>query len=231
MRIAFSVALCFGLALGNGFGQRRAGGGGVRSGGGFSRSAGGGSFHGGFTGGGYRGGGFSTAYRSGFGGGWGRSYRSSGYLGGYWPASYWGSWPWYGFGDTWDAYPDYATYPVYAYRYPVYQPSTNITVVHRQQASTSVYQPEAAPARAYDEYGQPMAVRQAAGDSSPTPYLIAFRDRSVQAAVAYWVSGSTLHYITLDHVEKQVEMSGVDRELSVKLNGDRQVRFTLPQGR
>ena len=34
-------------------------------------------------------------------------------------------------------------------------------------------------------------------------YLIAFRDHTIRAAVAYWVDGNTLHYVTLEHESKQ----------------------------
>jgi hypothetical protein len=45
--------------------------------------------------------------------------------------------------------------------------------------------------RDYDQ-----ASNQSSGDDSPI-YLIAFKDPVIRAAIAYWVEGKTLHYITL----------------------------------
>ena len=49
-----------------------------------------------------------------------------------------------------------------------------------------------------------------------------------RAAAAYWVEGSTLHFITLDHEHKQAALAQVDRDLCVRLNRDR--RVVLPAG-
>jgi hypothetical protein len=66
-------------------------------------------------------------------------------------------------------------------------------------------------------------------NSSGAPiYLIALRDHTIHAAAAYWVEGSVLHYITLDHQQKQVALALVDRDLCVKLNLERHVVFSLP---
>jgi hypothetical protein len=59
-------------------------------------------------------------------------------------------------------------------------------------------------------------------------YLIAFRDRSIFAAVAYWTEGDTLHYVTQEHELKQAPLATVDRSLTGKLNGERGVAFPLP---
>jgi hypothetical protein len=45
--------------------------------------------------------------------------------------------------------------------------------------------------------------------------------------VAYWVEGATLHYVTMDHQNKTVELASVDRELSERLNRERRVTFSL----
>ena len=65
-------------------------------------------------------------------------------------------------------------------------------------------------------------------DSGPPIYLIALRDQTIHAAAAYWVEAGVLHYITLDHQQKQVVLSQVDRDLCVKLNRERHVVFSLP---
>src|SRR5207248_2118906 len=153
--------------------------------------------HGGF--GGFRGGNFG---RFGFRGFYGRNY---------WPFLYY---PSYGFGYSyWPGFYDYGynSYPVYSY--PEYQPASNVTVVYPQQAQTApapVYVERANPVvREYDEYGQPVGQPAAAfsGSSSGSPlYLIALRDQTIRAAAAYWVDGKTLHYVTLQHEEKQAPL-------------------------
>jgi hypothetical protein len=60
-------------------------------------------------------------------------------------------------------------------------------------------------------------------------YLIAFTDHRITAALAYWVEGDTLHYVTREHEQKQVPLDGVDRAFSEQLNRDRRVEFRLPR--
>ena len=59
-------------------------------------------------------------------------------------------------------------------------------------------------------------------------YLIAFKDGNIRAVAAYWVQGTTLHYVTLEHEQKQAPLSSVDRELSNRFNHERNVTFQLP---
>jgi hypothetical protein len=58
-------------------------------------------------------------------------------------------------------------------------------------------------------------------------YLIAFKDHTIYAAVAYWVEGNTLHYVTNQNTHNQVSFDLVDRELSERLNRERNVDFRL----
>jgi hypothetical protein len=87
--------------------------------------------------------------------------------------------------------------------------------------------------REYDQFGNlvngggAVASSQAPSSSSPV-YLIAFRDHTIRAAVAYWVDGNTLHYVTLEHEPRQAQLSSVDNELSNALNRERRVPFSLP---
>ena len=206
-------------------------GGGSRGGGGISRGGSGGSM---FRGGGGIGG---SVFRGGGGIGIGRPGGFRGYRGGYYGGFYggyyspyfysgfglgYGNWPWY------DGY-GYNSYP--AYSYPVYQPSPNVTVVYAPPAAApaTVYVERAGPQR--DEYGQEIQRPRSAPDSDSSIYLIAFRDRSIFAAVAYWAEGGTLHYVTQEHEQKQVPLSTVDRDLSDKLNRERGVAFSLPASR
>ena len=62
---------------------------------------------------------------------------------------------------------------------------------------------------------------------NPT-YLIAFKDHTIYAAIAYWLEDNTLHYVTNQNTHNQVSLDLVDRELSGRLNRERNVDFRLP---
>lgn len=64
-------------------------------------------------------------------------------------------------------------------------------------------------------------------EENPT-FLIAFKDHTIYASIAYWVEGDTLHYVTNQNTHNQVSLDLVDRELSDRLNRERQVDFRLP---
>ena len=240
-----------------GGGFRGIGGGGFRGigGGGFR---GGGFRGGGFHGGGFRG--FDGGFRGGFGGfrggfrGFGRSsFGFGGFLGSFYAPYYYSPFFYGDFGYGWPGYVNnsFDYYPSYNYAYPSnyaypayqssYQPASqpNVVVVYPPQAE------RATPAlHEYDEYGQevrrPSTAPQAgqyttpqsgaAADSSPL-YLIAFHDDSIRVAIAYWVEGGTLHYVTREHEQKQAPLADVDRDLSARLNRERRVTFSLPAGK
>jgi len=67
-------------------------------------------------------------------------------------------------------------------------------------------------------------------DETPT-YLIAFKDHTIYAALAYWVEGDTLHYITNQNTHNQVSLDLIDRDLSNRFNRERGVEFHLPSAR
>src|SRR5215467_3624024 len=238
MRLLRQIALCCLLAGsmmaregGGGFGGgMRGGGGGMRGGGGFAGGGfrGGGVVGGGFRGGGFVGGGFrGGAFRGSFSrGGFGfRGFAGPSFA--FWPYYY----PYAGLG-FWPGYFDYSLYDSYAYgSYPYgypydgyagYQPAPNVTVITPSAPATAA--PSTAPR--YDQYGQEVQTGNTAG--SPI-YLIAFSDRTIRAVVAYWVDGRTLHYVTLEHQERQVPLDMVDRSLSLQLNRERRVPFQLPE--
>ncbi len=72
------------------------------------------------------------------------------------------------------------------------------------------------------------AVETAPGLNGHTTYLIAFKDHTIYAAVAYWLEDNTLHYVTNQNTHNQVSLDLVDRELSGRLNRERNVDFRLP---
>jgi len=59
-------------------------------------------------------------------------------------------------------------------------------------------------------------------------YLIAYKNRNVIAALAYWLDGDTLHYVTSENVQNQASLALIDLEMTKRLNADRDVPFTIP---
>jgi hypothetical protein len=71
----------------------------------------------------------------------------------------------------------------------------------------------------------------AAGDPlAPTEnyYLIAYKNHSVYAALAYWVEGNTLHYVTTQNTHNQASLDLIDIDLTKNMNRTRNVPFTVP---
>ena len=66
-------------------------------------------------------------------------------------------------------------------------------------------------------------------DQADTVQLyIGLKDNRVYMAIAYWVQGQTLHYITPHGSHNQVSLELVNRKLSARLNAGRLVEFVLP---
>jgi len=164
----------------------------------------------------------------GWGGGWG-------WGGGVWPASsfVWDSssyWP--GYADiSYGGGPSYAS-SGYPQGYPQQQPGSNVTVIYPPQSPQVTVNPVV---REYDQFGQQIGgpvpsapANTAVGNAGSTLFLIALHDHSIRAAVAYWVQGNTLHFVTTEHETKMVPLDSVDRDLSRQLNAERRVQFSLP---
>jgi hypothetical protein len=229
----------------------RGGGGGFRGGGPAFRGGGGGfrggagMSPGGFRGGGFRGGvrpgvGFrggiarpGGGFRGGFG--FGRSgffhrpaFRSRAFAGfGGFGLGFGLGYGWGGWGYPFYSYP-YYSYPYYSDPYYSYPPVTVVTpppvayydpgpVVISQNISPTP--PPPAQVREYPPREQ---------EYRETIYLIAHRDHRIEAAVAYWVEGDILHYVTRAHERKQVPLDEIDRAFTEQLNRDRRVPFRLP---
>jgi hypothetical protein len=71
--------------------------------------------------------------------------------------------------------------------------------------------------------------RRAANDDEPTVYLIAFKDHSIVQALGYWMEGSNLHYVSMEHSLNQASLDLIDRSLSQRLNDERGIEFKLPK--
>jgi hypothetical protein len=59
-------------------------------------------------------------------------------------------------------------------------------------------------------------------------YLIAYRNRSMYAALTWWVEGNTLHYVTTQNTHNQASLDLIDLEKTTRLNQDRNIPFSIP---
>jgi hypothetical protein len=75
---------------------------------------------------------------------------------------------------------------------------------------------------------QPVTDAPPLKDDQPTIFLIALTDHTVVAAIAYWVDGDTLNWISREAKQNRMSLSLVDREFSKQLNDERHVEFKLP---
>ncbi len=133
--------------------------------------------------------------------------------------------------------PVYVPYPVFIgggyYAPPVasdygYQNPAPVAVVNQDFQPDSVNPsivdfsnvPPAEPAANTDENGL--------RDDQPTIFLIALTDHTVVAAIAYWVDGDTLNWVSRDAKQNHLSMSLVDRDFSKQLNDQRHIEFKLP---
>lgn len=85
-----------------------------------------------------------------------------------------------------------------------------------------------APVRPMPEPSEARPARKTVSEEKPTIYLIAFRDHTILPALAYWVEGDTLNYITEQGTPNRASLSLIDKAFSRQLNGERSVEFSLP---
>ena len=86
--------------------------------------------------------------------------------------------------------------------------------------------------------GQPMAANPPEPAPAVNPgdplgptenyYLIAYKNHSIYSALAYWIEGDTLHYVTTENTHNQASLSLIDVDRTYKLNADRSVPFSIP---
>lgn len=209
------------------FAQRgggHAGSGGMRGGGSIgARAFSGGGFRGGA---GFRGSGFRGNY-GGFRGNYRGRYGYSGFYYNPWLyAGWWNPFLWdlgWDFSDYGYPYYDNGEYTPY-YPEPAYSsPSPSVLIISNQTPPPPTIVQEGPPPAAWNatpntqakKYEQPL-------------YLLAMKDGTIRAVLAYWVDGMTVHYVTMDHEQKQTSLSSLDRSLSERLNRERNVTFSLP---
>ena len=134
---------------------------------------------------------------------------------------------------------------------------TNRPVVFASYVPQVVEVPVEVPVQAsWPGLGQPVIINQYFGSSSPESraplvqtqaappsrtvvpgdplsppenyYLIAYRDRNIYTAMAWWVEGDTLHYVTTQNVHNQTSLNFIDLEKTRVLNSDRNIPFAIP---
>lgn len=66
-------------------------------------------------------------------------------------------------------------------------------------------------------------------DDLPTIYLIAFKDHTIVQALGYWVEKGALQYVSAEHTVNQASLDLIDRDLTQRLNDERNVEFKLPK--
>lgn len=84
------------------------------------------------------------------------------------------------------------------------------------------------PAQRYDATTPPAVDANGLRDDEPTIFLIAMKDGTIFPAIAYWLIGDTLTYVTKDAKQNHVSLDLVDRPFSKQLNESRRVEFSLP---
>jgi hypothetical protein len=111
-----------------------------------------------------------------------------------------------------------------------YRPE-QVNPVLRDYSDARLPEPGAGGLRIYEARPSPAAepARDPQPSDKPVIYLIALNDSSVLSAVAYWVEGDTLNYVTPKQVINRVSLALVDRDLSQRLNGERGVELRLPR--
>lgn len=139
----------------------------------------------------------------------------------------------YGYGYGYDPQPQQQA-PTVIYAYPP-QPQQAPQVIINQNFLTPGAQPQtgAEPESGMSLYQAPSRApaepaTTSTGSKAPV-FLIAYKDHSVYSAVAYWVEGDMLHYITTDGKHNQASLALIDRKMSEDLNKERDVDFRLPK--
>jgi len=121
-----------------------------------------------------------------------------------------------------------APYSQDAYQVPGYEQMTQPPVVIINQ----YFKPDAANPvlRDYSNTSlpAPQESNNAAGTDQQVMFLVAMKDHTIFPAVAYWVEGDTLNYITVQGAKNSVSLDLVDREFSKQINKERNVEFGLP---
>jgi hypothetical protein len=145
---------------------------------------------------------------------------------------------WVGYGGAVYAYPVYVPAAGYGYYDNSYgAPAPAPEGYSPAPYPTTMYMPPAYPETAESRTitnpfvdGDAPAPMQT-DDSAAKHYLIAFKDHTVYAAVAYFLEGDTIHYFTAGNVHNQASISLIDRDLTARLNKESGQEVKLPESK
>ncbi len=98
----------------------------------------------------------------------------------------------------------------------VYPPSAAPPVINSNEDQQETYQ------------SAPQQLPERVNIPDLAPYLIAFKDGTVDSAAAYEVNDDTLRYITSHGALRQAQLSLVDRRLTERLNRESGLNMRLP---
>jgi hypothetical protein len=134
-----------------------------------------------------------------------------------------------GYYNGYDAPPAPVQGDGYDYGYTAQQPSPVVVLNQSFAPDAGPVGPGAYPPGAYP-YAPPPDQSQAAPspDASQVLFFIAMKDHTIFPAVAYWVDGDTLNYVTNQGVRNRISLDLVDLDFSKQLNQQRGVDFALP---
>jgi hypothetical protein len=144
----------------------------------------------------------------------------------------------FGYGIPWFYYgPDYFYQPDQAATQPEAsaQPSQPIIVIVNppQSGQSPLGAPMTAPAQGDTWRIYPPAQPAPVVEVPPSPeqpnYLLAFKDRNIYSAVAYWIDGGTIHYITSGNQHNQATIDLLDRPLTERLSKGSGYEVKLPR--
>jgi hypothetical protein len=62
----------------------------------------------------------------------------------------------------------------------------------------------------------------------PTIFLIAFKDKRIIPALAFWVEGDTLVYVNREETINRASLELIDKEFSKQLNKQQKLDFNVP---
>jgi hypothetical protein len=118
----------------------------------------------------------------------------------------------------------------YDYGYAAQQPSPVVVLNQNFAPDGGPAGPGAYPPGPYLNAPPPDQSQTAASPdtSQQVLFFIAMKDHTIFPAVAYWVDGDTLNYITNQGVRNRVSLDLVDVDFSKQLNQQRGVDFALP---
>ncbi len=117
--------------------------------------------------------------------------------------------------------------PPQMYGSQMYNPAPAAPVVINQYFSNAPSPRQNANAELGRMYEAPRNAVVESTSNAQRSFLVAFKDHAVYSAMAYWVEGDTLHYVTPNGVHNQASLDLIDREFTDKLNRERNVEFKL----